>query len=263
MGSVEGEEGDGMDEGDGSLTLTMAKLDSLDLGDAGMSVSVAGSMDKVDVGAAGQSIDDLDEEGAQYVNNRSAIFLDIPIWLICVLPLSSLLQSMDLALSSLSIILIKSNLFHKINNRYEIQHDQIVLQWSNGNTNGSPALEFVIEAAKVRDYTVEDMQGAAAAAHDALHGTYEDELERQREMNASLSGGSSLLKAPEAATTLRAPETDRSNNSEDSEKSDSDNDNGNDGGESEQVSLNCGGIIEGLLLYTAGGVLFYMERCIR
>ena len=99
---------------------------------------------------------------------------------------------MDLALSSLSIILIKSNLFHKINNRYEIQHDQIVLQWSNGNTNGSPALEFVIEAAKVRDYTVEDMQGAAAAAHDALHGTYEDELERQREMNASLSGGSSF-----------------------------------------------------------------------
>ena len=53
-------------------------------------------------------------------------------WLICVLPLSSPLQSLDLDLSSISfiiayrvsIILIKSNLFHKIINRYVIYDEE-------------------------------------------------------------------------------------------------------------------------------------------
>ena len=52
---------------------------------------------------------------------------------------------------------------------YEVKHDEIIIQWTNGVTNGSPALEFKVEMAKLRDYTQADMDGAFAAAHDPDH----------------------------------------------------------------------------------------------
>ncbi len=56
---------------------------------------------------------------------------------------------------------------------YQVKHDEIVIQWTNGVTNGAPALEFSIEMAKVRDYTQADMEGAFAAAHDPDHKPYD------------------------------------------------------------------------------------------
>ena len=55
---------------------------------------------------------------------------------------------------------------------YDIKHNEIVIQWTNGNTNGSPSIEFLIEMAKIRDYTQADMDAAAAAAFDPDHSSF-------------------------------------------------------------------------------------------
>ena len=56
----------------------------------------------------------------------------------------------------------------------DVTHNTIHIEWTNGNTNGSPAQEFIIEMAKVRDYSQADMEAAAEAAVDALHGEYQE-----------------------------------------------------------------------------------------
>ena len=50
----------------------------------------------------------------------------------------------------------------------DVTHNTIHIEWTNGNTNGSPAQEFIIEMAKVRDYSQADMEAAAEAAVDAF-----------------------------------------------------------------------------------------------
>lgn len=54
----------------------------------------------------------------------------------------------------------------------DVTHNTIVVEWTNGNTNGSPAQEFVVEMAKIRDYTKADMQAATDASYDPIHGSY-------------------------------------------------------------------------------------------
>ena len=54
----------------------------------------------------------------------------------------------------------------------DVTHSTIVIEWTNGNTNGSPAQEFIVEMAKIRDYTKADMQAATEASFDPVHGSY-------------------------------------------------------------------------------------------
>ena len=54
----------------------------------------------------------------------------------------------------------------------DVTHNAIVIEWTNGNTNGSPAQEFTVEMAKIRDYTKADMQAASDASYDPVHGSY-------------------------------------------------------------------------------------------
>ena len=55
---------------------------------------------------------------------------------------------------------------------YEVKHNEIIIQWTNGVMNGSPAVEYRIEMAKLRDYTQADMDGAFAAAQDPVHKSF-------------------------------------------------------------------------------------------
>jgi hypothetical protein len=111
----------------------------------------------------------------------------------------------------------------------DVTHNTITIEWTNGNTNGSPAQEFIIEMAKIRDYSRADMEAAAAAAHDPVHGSY---TEGETVIMASTQTGAST---DETTTGLNKASTTDSGD-DDASKSGSESgsdDEGDDGGKAE------------------------------
>jgi hypothetical protein len=112
---------------------------------------------------------------------------------------------------------------------YDIRHNEIVIQWTNGNTNGSPSIEFLIEMAKIRDYTQADMDAAAAAAFDPDRSSFvsstaelnmasvdndktQEDRERlsamDRQVSASADSMDSNQDAPDTTSNSMAPSVD-------------------------------------------------------
>ena len=41
--------------------------------------------------------------------------------------------------------------------KYDVQHDSVLINWTNGNNNGLPAIEYQVDVAKVREYRCNDL----------------------------------------------------------------------------------------------------------
>ena len=54
----------------------------------------------------------------------------------------------------------KKNVVKKL----DVSHNYIVITWTNGSTNGLPAVEYQVECVKIRDYRPEDVEKAVKAA---------------------------------------------------------------------------------------------------
>eukprot|EP01038_Epipyxis_sp_PR26KG_P006935 gene6935-9489_t len=47
--------------------------------------------------------------------------------------------------------------------QYDITHNSITIEWTNGNSNGSPIIEYIIEMAMIRNFKIEDIVNAREA----------------------------------------------------------------------------------------------------
>lgn len=56
------------------------------------------------------------------------------------------------------------NLFERNVNKFSISHNSIDIQWINGVPNGSAVQEVEVQAAKIREYHIDDIEKAAKAA---------------------------------------------------------------------------------------------------
>ena len=51
--------------------------------------------------------------------------------------------------------------------RLDVQHDSVLIKWTNGHANGSPIISYQVFAARIREFRYEDVQLQAAISRDS------------------------------------------------------------------------------------------------